>query len=139
MTQAEQEWQIPLAEIARNGDWKDVTMPYICEEDMVTEDEMEMFDRIIHFRIDSDRKGELGIDRVKEGKASVEVYELLLHTPTIDDLRAVIRRLRLIFIAHDLSEYSWIGIPAAVFKKDPQGRWKQLLAVTAELVGKYFG
>ncbi len=139
MSQPAQEWQIPLAEIAANGDWKDTTMPYICEEDMVTEDEMEMFNRIIHFRIDSDRKDELGLERVKEGKNSVETYELLLHTPTIEDLRAVNRRLRLIFIGHDLSEYSWISIPAAVFKKDQQGRWKQLLAVTAELVGKYFG
>ena len=51
-SQPVQEFMIPLSRIARNGDWADVVMPYICEEDMITEEEMEMFDRIIHLRID---------------------------------------------------------------------------------------
>lgn len=138
MSQPLQEFMIPLAQIAIEGDWGTIIMPYICEEGFVSEEELEMFDRAIWFKIDSDRKEELGLNQTHEGQDSVEAYEVRLQCPTIDDLRAVKRQLRRIFIAYRGDEYSWINIPAAVFEKE-DGRWKQMLAVTANLAGKYFG
>lgn len=138
MSQVKQDFMIPLAEIARDGNWETVMPPYMCEEDMITEDEMDMFDRLLHFKIDSDRKEELGLNRTKEGSGSVEAYELVLHCPTLADIRAVKKQLRNIFIQHDGSIYGWISMPVTAFRKE-YGRWGQLIAVTANLAGKYFG
>lgn len=93
---------------------KSLTSPHVCEYPLVSTEKFRGMRRAIRIRPDSHMKYERNFSRMSESMESMEIYEMLLIMPSVDDLNNLIEDIRNIHINKTDATYNMIGFISEV-------------------------
>lgn len=124
-----------LTTILDEGTWSTADKPVLCEYPTIIDTKF-LFRRGVRIEWVTKISDELGFSREKEGEDSLHTYELRIRSPSITDIKNIIKNMREIAHAHTHTTYASIDIAKRIKYEAGRGIITATVTALCYLIGK---